>query len=41
MGFDMPIVHDLGLYMQKMNNIISHTITPKTTHHKQGLIFTA
>lgn len=38
---DMLIVHDTVLYMQNVYNIISHTITPKTTHKNMGLIFTA
>lgn len=37
---DMLIVHDTVLYMQNVYNIISHTITPKTTHKNMGLIFT-
>lgn len=38
--FDMPIVHDLGLYMQKMNTIITSVIFQKTTHKNMGLNFT-
>lgn len=36
MGFGMPILHDTVLYMQNMYNIISYTITPKTTHKNLG-----
>lgn len=36
----MLIVHDTALYMQNVYNIISHTITPKTTHKNMGLNFT-
>lgn len=40
MGFDMPFVHVLDLYMQKMNTIITSVIFQKTTHKNMGLNFT-
>lgn len=36
---DILIAHDLGLYMQKMNTIITSVIFQKTTHKNMGLNF--